>query len=286
MHRKSRAGLFFLLPGVIWVLAFTLYPLIHSFVLSFHRQKLGRDPKFIGLDNYADIFTDLRVQETVFTSVFLSVGSVLLTLLLGTFVAWLFNHKLPGLRGFRTIMTMPLFAAPIALGYLGQIVFNETNGPINYILRGLGGSGVSWITDPIWARIAVLITDAWQWMPFVYVVVLAAMQSISDELYEAANLDTASGWALFRHITFPLIAPALGTVAMLRLVETFKILDIPYSLLQGGPGSATQTYSFYVYIVGLRNFDLGYASALAYLLVIIAIIITSIYFWRVRARFA
>ncbi len=286
MHTKSRAGLFFLLPGVIWVLAFTLYPLVYSFVLSFHRQKLGREPRFIGFENYVDIFTDLRVGETVFTSVFLSLGSVLLTLLMGTFVAWLFNQRLPGLRGFRTIMTMPMFAAPIALGYLGQIIFNETNGPVNYILRGLGGQGVSWITDPMWARIAVLITDAWQWTPFVYVVVLAAMQSISDELYEAANLDTSSAWALFRHITFPLIAPALGTVAMLRLVETLKILDIPFSLLQGGPGSATQTYSFYVYIVGLRSFDLGYASALAYLLVIIAIIITSIYFWRVRARFA
>ncbi|MBC6937912.1 MAG: ABC transporter permease subunit, partial [Chloroflexi bacterium] len=115
--------------------------------------------------------------------------------------------------------------------------------------------------------------------------VLAAMQSIPDELYEAARLDTGSGWAVFRSITFPLIAPALGTVALLRLVETFKILDIPFSMLGGGPGSATQTYSYYVYITGLRNFNMGYASALAYILVIIAIIISTVYFWRVRARF-
>jgi multiple sugar transport system permease protein len=222
----------------------------------------------------------------VFTSVFLCVGSVILTLLLGTFAAWLLNHKVRGLRIFRTIMTMPLFAAPIALGYLGQIIFNETNGPVNYLIRGLGGEGVPWITHPIWARAAVLMVDSWQWTPFVFIVVLAAMQSISDELYEAARLDTVSAWTLFRRITLPLIAPALGTVAMLRLVETFKILDIPLSLLQGGPGSASQTYSFYAYVVGLRSFDLGYASSLAYLLVFVAIIVTSIYFWRVRARFA
>ena len=241
---------------------------------------------FIGFENYGKIFTDLRVQETVFTSVFLSIGSLTLTLLAGTFVAWLFNHRIRGLRIFRTIMTMPLFAAPIALGYLGQVIFNETNGPLNYMIRGLGGEGIPWITHPIWARVAVLIVDAWQWTPFVFIVVLAAMQSISDELYEAARLDTGSGWAMFRRITLPLIAPSLGTVAMLRLVETFKILDIPLSLLQGGPGSATQTYSFYTYVVGLRSFDLGYASSLAYLLVLVAIIVTSVYFWRVRARFA
>ena len=286
MRTKSRAGLYFLLPGTLWVLAFTLFPLIYSFWLSFHRQRLGRNPIYIGLENYANIFSDLRVGETVVTSVFLSVGSLILTLLLGTFIAWLFNHdELPGLRVFRSVMTMPLFVAPVALGYLGQVLFNENNGPVNHFIRSLGGQGVAWFTDAWSARTAVLIADVWQWSPFVFIVVLAAMQAIPDELYEAARLDTASGWQLFRYITFPYITPALGTVAMLRLVETFKILDIPFTLTQGGPGSATQTYSYYTYITGLRNFDLGYGSALAYMLVFIAIIITSIYFWRVRERF-
>jgi multiple sugar transport system permease protein len=129
------------------------------------------------------------------------------------------------------------------------------------------------------------LIDTWQWTPFVFIIVLAAMQSIPEEWYEAARLDTNSGWMLFRHITLPTITPALGTVALLRLVETFKILDIPLSMLGGGPGAATQTYSYYVYITGLRNFDMGYASALAYILVILAIIISTIYFWRIRARF-
>jgi multiple sugar transport system permease protein len=154
------------------------------------------------------------------------------------------------------------------------------------LLKGLGIAGRPWFVDPTWARIAVLVTDVWQWTPFVFIVVLAAMQSISDDLYEAASLDTSSNWRLFTGITFPLIAPALGTVAILRLVETFKILDIPLALTDGGPGTATQTYSYYIYVKGLgRSFDLGYASAMSYLLVIIAIIVTSIYFWRVRERF-
>ncbi len=288
MKRKNRAGLFFLLPGVVWVLCFTLFPLAYSLYLSFTDKRLGRRQRpveWIGLDNYREIFGDVRVHEVLEMTVFVVVGSVVLTVVLGTFIAWLFNHDLRGLRAFRAILTLPVFAAPIALGQLGMILFNEQSGPVNHMLRALGSEGVFWLTDPWSARFAVLLVDAWQWTPFVFIIVLAAMQSVSDELYEAARLDTSSAWTMFRRITFPLIAPALGTVTMLRLVETLKILDIPFSLTGGGPGVSTQTYSFYIYLEGLRNFDMGYASALSYLLVIVAIIITSLFFWRVRARY-
>jgi multiple sugar transport system permease protein len=285
MRTKSRAKYFFLLPGVIWVLLFTIFPLVYSLGLSFTNARLGRGTQWIGLENYGRIFGDAQVTETIGTSVFLSLGSVLLTMLLGTFIAWLFNHNLPGVNQLRAIMTMPLFAAPVALGFLGVTIFNEVNGPINAVIRGLGGPGVNWIVDPWSARFTILIVDVWQWTPFVFIVALAAMQSVPDELIEAARLDTASGWAIFRSITFPLIAPALGTVLLLRLVETFKILDVPVALTQGGPGIATRTYAFQVYQYGLREFQLGYASSMAYLLVVVAAIIAGIYFWRVRARF-
>jgi multiple sugar transport system permease protein len=290
---KNRAKYYFLMPGVVWILLFTLFPLIYSLGLSFTNYRMGRESSFVGLQNYGQILgigvdakdVDLKVRDVAAVSLFNTVGSVTLTLVFGTLIAWIFNHELPFLRQMRAIITMPLFAAPIAVGYLGVMIFNETAGPINNILRFLGGPGVKWIIDPWGARFAVLITDVWQWTPFVFIVVLAAMQAIPDDLYESARLDTKSNWALFRHITFPLIAPALGTVSLLRLVETFKILDIPLTLTTGGPGAATQTYSYYTYLEGLRNFRLGYASALAYVIVILAIIVSSIYFWRVRARF-
>lgn len=288
MKKRNRAGLFFLLPGVFWVLCFTLFPLLYSLGLSFTDKRIGRRPRpvqFIGFDNYRDIFSDNRVSEVLEMTVFIVLGSVLLTVVLGIVVAWLFNHEIPGLRVFRAILTMPIFAAPIALGQLGMILFNEQSGPVNQLLRSLGAGTVYWITDPWSARFAVLIVDVWQWTPFVFIIVLAAMQSIPEELYEAARLDTSSAWVLFRRVTFPLILPAIGTVTMLRLVETFKILDIPYTLTGGGPGVSTQTYSYYIYLTGLRHFDMGYASALAYLLVVVAIIVSSIFFWRVRERY-
>lgn len=288
MQSRTRAGLIFLLPGVIWVLCFTLFPLLYSLALSFTNRRIGRGERpteFIGLQNYIQIFNDQQIQEVMLTTVFLIVGSVLLTLLLGTFTAWLFSQQIPGLNIFRAVLTLPLFAAPIALGHLGMILFNEQSGPINHMLRGLGIGPVYWITDPWSARFAVLIVDVWQWTPFVFIVVLAAMQSVPEELYEAARLDTSSAWVIFSQITLPLIIPALGTVGMLRLVETFKILDIPFTLTGGGPGTSTRTYSFYTYLTGLRNFNLGYASALAYLLVIVAIVVATIYFWRMRQRY-
>ncbi len=289
---KSRAKYFFLMPGVIWILTFTLFPLIYSFYLSLTDFRLGKEPQFVGFTNYVEILGldgkggDQKAMETAGFSLFLTIGSTTLTLVSGTFVAWVFNHDLPFLKQMRAIITMPLFAAPIALGFLGVVIFNETNGPLNNVLQGLGIERVKWMIDPWGARFAVMLTDVWQWSPFVFIIVLAAMQAIPDDLYESARLDTKSNWMMFRHITFPLIAPALGTVALLRLVETIKILDIPVSLTGGGPGMATQTYSYYVYQTGLRgSFQLGDASTMSYLVVFIAIIISSIYFWRVRARF-
>jgi multiple sugar transport system permease protein len=289
---KMKAKHVFLLPGVVWVLLFTLFPLLYSLYLSTTNYRLGREPRFVGADNYIEILGldgeggDEKARNTAAFTAFLAIGSTTLTLVSGTFIAWVFNHDIPFLRQMRAVITMPLFAAPIALGFLGVIIFNETNGPINNILQGLGLGRVNWFIDPWGARFAVLLTDVWQWTPFVFIVVLAAMQAIPDDLYESARLDTKSNWTQFRHITLPLIAPALGTVMLLRLVETFKAIDIPFSLTRGGPGSVTQTYSYYAYETGLiGSFQLGDASALAYLLVIVAIIISSIYFSRISARF-
>src|SRR2546430_12603098 len=125
---KSRAKYFFLMPGVMWILAFTLFPLLYSLYLSFTNARLGRDTQFIGLQNYANLFSDQKLGEVAAVSAFLTIGSVTLTMLFGTFVAWLFNHDLPGLKALRAILTMPLFAAPIALGYMGVVIFNEQHG--------------------------------------------------------------------------------------------------------------------------------------------------------------
>jgi multiple sugar transport system permease protein len=283
---KDRSKYLFLLPGLIWIFAFTAFPMLYTFVLSFTNARLGRAAEFVGLQNYVNIFSDPKIDEVTLISASQVVASTGLTLVLGTFIAWLFNHSLPGLRVMRAILTMPLFVAPIALGYMGVVLFNERNGPINNLIGALGGTPVSWLTAAAPARLAVLITDVWAWTPFVFIVILATIQSIPDEVLEAARLDTSSDWLIFTHITLPHITPALGTVALLRLVETLKILDIPLTLTGGGPGQATHTYSYYAYLTGLRSpFQQGYSSSMSVLMVVVAMIISAIYFWRVRSRF-
>jgi multiple sugar transport system permease protein len=172
------------------------------------------------------------------------------------------------------------------MGYLGLTIFHEQVGAVNTVLRALGVVNLPpWFSDVWLARLTIVLVDIWQWTPFCFLVLLAGLQALPDEIYEAAALDSSSGWDIFRFVTLPLLAPVLFTVTMLRLVEAFKILDIPFSMTNGGPGAATQTLSFYIYLTGLRNFNAGYASALAYLLLLMVLIISFYFFNRLRQNY-
>ena len=286
MHTKSRAKHLFVLPGIIWVLAFTVFPLLYSLRLSFFQAKMGIPSRFIGLQNYVRAFGDYRWQNATFVTVFFVVCSVTLTVGLGLGLALLFHRPIRGQRVFRSLFTMPMFTAPIALGYLGLTIFHEDVGAVNTILRAVGVEHLPrWFSDIWMARMTIVIVDVWQWTPFCFLVLLAGLAALPDEVFEAAVLDTSSWWDTFRFVTLPLLSPVLFTVFMLRLVEAFKVLDLPFSMTNGGPGAATQTMSFYIYLTGLRNFNQGYASAMAYLLLIVMAIIASVFFRRMRANF-
>ena len=150
-----------------------------------------------------------------------------LTVVLGLLIALLLNRAIRGIRLLRSLSILPMFAAPVALGYLGLTIFYEQGGPINNILSAIGFGSVPWLSSPKWALVSVLLVDAWQWTPFVFLVMLAALQSVPPELYEVATLDTRSGFKIFARITLPLIRAPLGTAAILRFVEAFKVFDIP-----------------------------------------------------------
>jgi multiple sugar transport system permease protein len=286
VQAKSKAKFLFVLPGILWVLAFTIYPLIRSLALSFTNARMGKTGQFVGLQNYIKAFGDYRFQNSAAVTVFFVLCSVFFTVGLGLGLALLFNRRIRGQRVFRSLFTLPMFTAPIALGYLGLTIFHEDVGAVNTILRALGVVNLpAWGSDVWTARMAIVIVDVWQWTPFCFLVLLAGLSTLPDEIYEAAVLDTNSWWDTFRFITLPLLAPVLFTVTMLRMVEAFKMLDIPFSMTNGGPGAATQTISFYVYLTGLRNFNQGYASAMAYLLLIAMMVIASIFFRRMRQNF-
>jgi multiple sugar transport system permease protein len=178
----------------------------------------------------------------------------------------------------RSIMILPIVATPIAIGYLFFTVFYEEGGPLQW-------TGLSWLSDPAMAKISVIIVDIWQWTPFCFLVFLAALQGVPDELYEAARIDGASNLDMLTRVLLPLLQPTILIVLLLRLAEALKLFDVPFALTGGGPGIATQSYSFLAFRVGLRYFDLGYASAMAYVLLIVVMIIVTLFFRRLRETY-
>ena len=286
MQRRNRVKYFFVVPGIIWVLCFTVFPLLYSLRLSFMQAKMGTPSRFIWFKNYVRAFGDYRVWDSAKVTLFFVVCSVVLTVTLGLGLALLFHRPMRGQRLFRSHFTMPMFTAPIALGYLGLTIFHEQVGAVNTVLRALGVVNLPPWFSAVWpARLTIVLVDVWQWTPFCFLVLLAGLSALPDEIYEAAALDTSSHFDVFRYVTLPLLSPVLFTVTILRLVEAFKVLDIPFSMTSGGPGAATQTYSFYIYLTGLRNFNQGYASAMAYLLLIVMLIIAMVFFRRMRQNF-
>jgi len=213
----------------------------------------------------------------IVTLIFVIVG-VAIEMTLGMLIALLFNRPLP-IRGFlRTIMTTPLFATPIAVGFLFFTIFYEEGGLIN----GLINIKIPWLSRANWALFSVILVDVWQWTPFCFLIFLAALQGVPDDYYEAARLETKSGWNIFRYVVFPILQPTIILVLLLRGTEAFKIFDIPFTLTTGGPGTATQGLTMYAYRVGMRFFNFGYSSAISFLLFIIVMVFITVMFKRIR----
>jgi len=264
-------------PGVLWVFAFTIFPLVHTLYLSLESTGLGGN-RFTGLRNYARLWNDYRFWSALrFTLTFVAI-SVVVTVVLGAVLALALNRGVRGTRVFRTLSILPMFAAPIALGYLGLTIFYEKGGPINNVLAALGLRQLPWLANARWALISILAVDVWQWTPFVFLVVLAALQSVPAELVEAARLETSSSWAVLSHITFPLIRGPLGTVVILRIVEAFKVFDIPFTLTNGGPGLATRSLTYDVYTTALRNQNFGYAASIAVVMLVLVMVVAVVFY--------
>jgi multiple sugar transport system permease protein len=279
----GRGKYFFIGPAIIWILVFTIFPLLFAVYNSFFSFRFGVVNQFVGLENYRRLFVDSNLHNALIVTLRFVIITVTVEMLLGFGLALLLNREMRGRSVLRAIMILPLFATPVAMGYLGITLFYEANGPINSIIRALGGNDIPWLSNPFWAPVAVMMIDIWQWTPFVFLVSLAGLQGLPLDLFEAADVDGASGWNKFRRVTLPLMAPTLWLILLLRLIESFKVFDIPASLTLGGPGRATEVYSLFTYRTALRFFDHGYAAAQGFLLLVIVSIIITLLFGRIRS---
>jgi multiple sugar transport system permease protein len=278
----DRAKYIFIGPAIIWILLFTLFPLLYALRTSFYSFRTGKIQGFVGLDNFRRLFTDEALRSVLGFTLFYVVIVVAVEMLLGFGLALLFNRRMRGLNFLRTIMTLPLFASPVALGFLGLTIFYEINGPVNELLRFVGLNAVPWLSNATWARVAIVILDVWQWTPFVFLIALAGLQGLPQDILEAAETDGASGLETLRSIVLPLMTPILWLILLLRTIDAFKVVDIVVSMTQGGPGRATELFSFYIFKTARRFFNYGGAAAQGFLLLFIVMFLVSFLWGRIR----
>ncbi len=239
---------------------------------------------FVWLSVQALVSQGGRPGTLLVTIIFVAAG-IAVQYLLGLGLAILAVQPLPWRRFFRVVFLLPLTITPVGIGYMFRMMSDTSKGPFKPILADLGLQHYTWVTDPWAARVAVLIGDTWQWTPFVFIVLLAALESLDQEVREAALVDGASRWQSFVHITLPAILPVSTTIVLIRMIEGFKIIDMPNILLGGGPGTATQSLSLEAYL-DWHTFDLGRSAAVAYLLLIVVTIAATAYVAWIRRRVA
>ncbi|RME51070.1 MAG: sugar ABC transporter permease, partial [Caldilineae bacterium] len=190
--QRDRTGAIFLTPAVIWVLLFTIFPLLYALYTSFYSFRFGKRNQFVLFTNFGRLFTDQNLHNGLRVTLIFVIVTVTVEMIVGFALALLLNQEIRGKNILRAIMILPLFATPVAMGYLGITLFYEENGPINEALRALGNPGIPWLSSPRWAPVAVMLVDIWQWTPFVFLVALAGLQSLPEDVYEAARVDGAA----------------------------------------------------------------------------------------------
>jgi multiple sugar transport system permease protein len=281
--REQRTGWLLLLPAMLVLLLVYAYPIVRSVWLSLFTQNLGTQlqPVFTGLGNYARMAQDGRFWQTIWNTTVFTLSSLVLELILGMCIALVLNQAFRGRSAVRTIAILP-WALPTALiGTTWAWIFNAEFGVWNDILLRLGiiDTGVNWLGNPTLAMMSVIAADVWKTTPFISILLLAGLQSISGDLYEAHAIDGASAWQSFRQITVPLLMPQILIAALFRFAQAFGIFDLIAVMTGGGPGGATETVSIYIYATIMRYLDFGYGSALVVVTFIVLIAAVGLAAW-------
>lgn len=265
----NTAPYLFIAPAVLLFLLFILYPIISSFLLSF-QTRIGPENVFIGFDNYARLFGDRLFYTALGNTFLILIIQVPIMLTLALFLAVLLNSALGSLRGFfRVAYFMPAITALVAYAIIFAILLNQDFGAINYLLSLVGIDPVPWLTNGFWAKVSLIMALTWRYTGYNMVIFLAGLQGISQDLYEAAAVDGATRWRQFVSITVPQLRPVILFTVVLSTIGTLQLFDEPFVLTDGGPNNATLTIAMYLYQNGFQFFDFGYASAIAYVLVIL-----------------
>ncbi len=278
--RRVRTAL--LAPTLIVMAATIVYPFLAALSLSFQDWRMSRSARptaFVGLENYVRAFADANFINSVLVTIEYTVVSVTISVALGLAIALLLQKRTPLNTVLRIFLIFPFAMAPVLKGYTWRFMLHPQFGIIDRAIGALFPpvQDVVWLGEPFWALFWLAMTEVWGWAPYIALVFIGALETLPPEVFDAAKVDGASKIQSFRHVTIPLLMPIIVMVTLLKTIFSVKQFDAVVSLTGGGPGRATETINFFVYQTGFKYFDMGYAAALAYLLVIAMFILAFFY---------
>src|SRR5215208_6771735 len=282
--RELLLPVLFIAPSLAVLLSLSIYPLIYSVTISLQRETSSGI--VWGLGNFARLASDnFFLTAMVHTFVYAAVA-LTCEFLLGLALALLLNKQIRGRGLFRASLLVPMMLPAVVVGVVWRLLLNPNFGAVNGTLRqfGINTESLTWTASPRLAMLSVIAVDVWQWTPFVFLVLLAGLQAIPQEPYEAALIDGSSRWQTFRHVTLPLLKPSILIVLLLRTMDLLRVFDQIFILTEGGPGFATETISLYIYRTAFRFFDFRYAAAMSFVLLALTNIISALFIKFLEAR--
>ncbi|MDW8515713.1 carbohydrate ABC transporter permease [Priestia flexa] len=263
----------FIAPALILFALFTIYPIFSSFMLSFQTMDAG-EYSFTGLSNYKRLLEDDIFWTALGNTGIILIIQVPVMILLALVLANALNSQLLKLRGlFRVSFFLPAVTSLVAYSILFSIILQD-EGIMNTLLGFIGIDPIQWLGNPFWAKVSIIVAMTWRWTGYNMVIFLAALQSLSHEVYEAADLDGANRFQKFFHVTVPQLKPVILFATILSTIGTLQLFDEPFNLTKGGPADSTMTLGLYIYQNGFEYFDFGYASAVAYVVVLLVGVLT------------
>ncbi len=274
--RTAGWALVFLGPSAVPLVLFTAVPMVASLWVSLHEWNLISPMRWVGLENYQRLLTDPTTRDVFGNTLLYVVGYLPLVYVGGLLLALALNRRVPANSFFRVEYFLPVVTSWVVVALVWQWLLNPTNGLVNEILGALGLGQPGWWTDPTWAMPSVILASAWKDLGFVMVILLAGLQAIPGDVLEAAEVDGATGWQRFRHITLPLLSPSTFFVVVISLINGFQVFDQVYVMTGGGPSGASQVVVGQIYDLTFRYGRAGEASALSWLLFVVILLITAV----------
>jgi multiple sugar transport system permease protein len=264
-------------PAIFIILALTVFPLVFSIWTSFVQYdfSLGEEHPWVGLDNFRIVWEDPVWRRSLYITGALAAGATLIELVLGLILALAMLRHFRGRRILMVLFVIPLFVSPVIVGMFFDLFLRRPQGPANQIVSWLvpGQTAIDFTFDSPWTYVSILVADAWQWTPFMFVILLAGLTAIPPNLYEAAELDGVNAWQTFWSITVPQLGPMMLLAITFRLLDAIKLFDVIFILTGGGPGTSTYSSSFYLFTIGFTQFHLSMATAGSWIFLLLTLVI-------------